>query len=174
VSLHELYLALLAGGLVVLVSIVATRIAERVGLPSLLLFLGVGVLLGEDVVGIRFDNAQLAQNLGTAALAVILIEGGLATTWSDIRSVVAPAGVLASLGVGVSTTVTALGAHYLLNIGWQQSLLLGARSAIAAPGRRPARGRVRLQRCAEHHPGVTAQRAPVAPARGVVHRQPCL
>ncbi|HKC27917.1 MAG TPA: potassium/proton antiporter [Jatrophihabitans sp.] len=125
-SLHELYLALLAGGLVVLVSIVATRIAERVGLPSLLLFLGVGVLLGEDVVGIRFDNAQLAQNLGTAALAVILIEGGLATTWSDIRSVIAPAGVLASLGVGVSTTVTALGAHYLLGIGWQQSLLLGA------------------------------------------------
>jgi cell volume regulation protein A len=125
-TLEQLYLALLAGGLVVLVSIVATRVAVRVGLPSLLLFLGLGLLLGEDVLGIRFDDAQLAQNLGTAALAVILVEGGLTTTWSDIRAVVAPAGVLATAGVGASAGVTALGAHYLLDLGWQQSLLLGA------------------------------------------------
>jgi cell volume regulation protein A len=125
-TLHQLYVTLLAGGVVVLVSIVATRVAERVGLPSLLLFLGLGVLLGEDVIGFEFSNAQLAQNLGTAALAVILIEGGLTTAWSDIRAVVAPAGVLATVGVGVSTVVTALGAHYLLAFGWQQALLLGA------------------------------------------------
>jgi cell volume regulation protein A len=125
-TLQQLYVTLLAGGLVVLVSIVATRVASRVGLPSLLLFLGVGVLVGEDVLGFEFNDPQVAQNLGTAALAVILIEGGLTTTWSDIRAVVAPAGVLASLGVGVSTAVTAVGAHYLLALGWQQSLLLGA------------------------------------------------
>jgi cell volume regulation protein A len=125
-SLQQLYVALLAAGLVVLVSIVATRVASRVGLPSLLLFLALGVVLGEDVLGIEFNDAQLAQNLGTAALAVILIEGGLTTRWSDIRSVVAPAGVLASAGIGVSTTVTAVGAHYLVNLGWQQALLMGA------------------------------------------------
>jgi cell volume regulation protein A len=125
-SLQQLYVALLAGGLVVLVSIVATRVASRLGLPSLLLFLGLGVLLGEDVLGIKFDDAQLAQNLGTAALAVILVEGGLTTRWSEIRSVIAPAGVLASVGVGVSTAVTALAAHVLLGFGWQQALLLGA------------------------------------------------
>ena len=125
-SLQHLYEALLVGGLVVLISIVATRVASRVGLPSLLLFLALGVVLGEDVIGITFDDAQLAQDLGTAALAVILIEGGLTTDWSEIRSVVAPAGVLASLGVGVSTVVTAAGAHLMLDIGWQQSLLLGA------------------------------------------------
>src|SRR3954454_2491538 len=78
-SLHELYLALLAGGVVVLASIGATRVASGLGLPSLLLFLGLGVVLGEDVLGIKFDDAQLAQNLGTAALAVILLEGGLTT-----------------------------------------------------------------------------------------------
>ena len=89
-SLHQLYLALLAGGLVILVSIAATRAATRIGLPSLLLFLGLGVVLGEDVIGLRFGNTQLAQNLGTAALAVILIEGGLTTRWSDIRSMLAP------------------------------------------------------------------------------------
>jgi cell volume regulation protein A len=125
-TLQQLYETLLAGGLVVLVSIAATRAASRAGLPSLLLFLGVGVLLGEDVLGFRFDNAQLAQNLGTAALAVILVEGGLTTTWSEIRAAVAPAGALASVGVGVSTLVTAVGGHYLLGLGWQQALLLGA------------------------------------------------
>jgi cell volume regulation protein A len=126
VSLHQLYLVLLAGGLVLLVSVIATRVASRVGLPSLLLFLGVGVLLGEDVIGIKFDNATLARNLGIAALAVILIEGGLTTRWSDIRSVLAPAGVLATVGVGISTAVTAAGAHLLLGFDWQLALLLGA------------------------------------------------
>ncbi|HVT22548.1 MAG TPA: potassium/proton antiporter [Mycobacteriales bacterium] len=125
-SLQHLYLALLAGGLVVLVSIVATRVAARIGLPSLLLFLALGVLLGEDVLGISFDDARLAQSLGTSALAIILIEGGLTTRWADIRRSVAPAGVLATLGVGISTVVTATGAHLLVNLSWQLSLLIGA------------------------------------------------
>ena len=114
VSLQQLYLTLLAGGAVLLVSIAATRVASRVGLPSLLLFLALGVVLGEDVIGINFNNAQLAQNLGTAALAVILIEGGLTTRWADVRHLVAPGAVLATLGVGISTIITAAGAHYLL------------------------------------------------------------
>ncbi|MGN6606161.1 MAG: potassium/proton antiporter [Jatrophihabitans sp.] len=125
-TLHELYLALVVGGLVVLASIGATRLAAGVGLPSLLLFLGVGVLLGEDVIGIHFSDARLAQDLGTAALAVILIEGGLATRWADVRAQLAPAGVLATVGVGVSSVVTALGVHWLLGLSWQLSLLLGA------------------------------------------------
>jgi cell volume regulation protein A len=95
-------------------------------LPSLLLFLGLGMLLGEGVLGIEFSDRQLAQNLGTAALAIILVEGGLTTRWSEIRSLLAPAGVLATVGVGISTLVTALGVHYLLDLGWQQALLLGA------------------------------------------------
>lgn len=125
-SLHELYLTLLIAGVVVLVSIIATRVAAGVGLPSLLLYLGVGLLLGDGVIGIDFDNAQLAQDLGTAALAIILVEGGLTTTWSDIRPLLRPAGVLATLGVGISTIVTALGAHLLLGFNWQAALLLGA------------------------------------------------
>lgn len=126
VSLPQLYLALLVGGIVVLVSVVATRLASRIGLPSLLLFLGLGVVLGENVLGIKFDNARLAQSLGTSALAVIVIEGGLTTRWSDIRPVLAPAGVLATLGVGVSTVITALGAHLFLQLRWQLCLLIGA------------------------------------------------
>ena len=125
-TLHQLYLAMLAGGLVLLASIIATRVASRVGLPSLLLFLAVGVLLGESVLGLQFDDAQLAQDLGTAALGVILVEGGLTTRFGDIRKVLAPAAILATVGVVVSTVVTAAGVHLLLGIEWQLALLLGA------------------------------------------------
>jgi cell volume regulation protein A len=125
-TLHDLYLTLLVAAVVVLVSIVATRVASNVGLPSLLIYLGVGLILGSDVLGITFDNAQLAENLGSAALAVILIEGGLATRWGEIRGVMAPAISLATLGVAVSAVATALGAHLILDYSWQVSLLLGA------------------------------------------------
>jgi cell volume regulation protein A len=125
-SLPELYLALLAGGLVLLTSIVGTRLASRVGLPSLLLFLAFGVAIGVDGLGLRFDDAELARNLGTTALAVILVEGGLTTRFRDVRHVLAPAVVLATVGLVVSTAVTAAGAHFLLGMNWQLALLLGA------------------------------------------------
>ncbi|BBZ26118.1 putative Na(+)/H(+) antiporter [Mycolicibacterium madagascariense] len=125
-SLHELYLALLIGGAVLLASIVGTRVATRVGFPSLLLFLLVGVAIGEDGLGLQFDDVELARNIGTAALAVILVEGGLTTRFADIRKVLAPAGALATIGVVISMVVTAVGAHLLLGMDWQLALLLGA------------------------------------------------
>ncbi|WP_457209258.1 potassium/proton antiporter [Mycobacteroides abscessus] len=125
-SLHQLYLDLLIGGLVLLASIVGTRVATRIGFPSLLFFLLVGVVLGEDGLGLEFDNVELARNVCTAALAVILVEGGLTTRFADIRKVLAPAGALATVGVVVSTIVTAFGAHVLLRMDWQLALLLGA------------------------------------------------
>jgi potassium/hydrogen antiporter len=125
-TLPQLYLVLLVSGTVLLASIVAAQAASRIGLPSLLLFLGVGVLVGEDVIGLRFDDAQLAQALGTAALALILIEGGLTTQWQDVRRQLVPAGLLASVGVLVSLGVTAAGAHFLLDLPWHLALLLGA------------------------------------------------
>src|SRR5829696_310879 len=125
-TLQQLYLVLLAGGLVLLASIIATRAATTVGLPALLLFLGVGVIVGEDGLGLHFENYLLADHLGTVALAIILIEGGLTTRFSDIRRVLAPAGMLATVGVGVSMVITAAGAHLLLGMDWQLALLLGA------------------------------------------------
>ncbi|UQA91547.1 potassium/proton antiporter [Streptomyces halobius] len=125
-TLQELYLALLVGGAVLLASIAAARMAHRIGLPGLLLFLAVGVILGEDVLGLEFDDAGLAQSLGIAALAVILVEGGLTTQWTDVRRLLLPAGVLATVGVAVSVMVTAAGAHWLLGMDWHLALLLGA------------------------------------------------
>lgn len=125
-SLHQLYLALLIGGVVLLASIVGTRVATRVGFPSLLFFLLVGMVLGSDGLGLKFDDVELARNVGTTALAVVLVEGGLTTRFADIRDVLAPAGALATVGVLISTMVTAVGAHMLLRLDWQLALLLGA------------------------------------------------
>ncbi|HLR99560.1 potassium/proton antiporter [Mycolicibacillus parakoreensis] len=125
-TMEQLYLALLAGGLVLLASIIGTRVASRVGLPSLLLFLAVGMAIGDGGLGLVFDNYELARDLGMAALGIILVEGGLTTRFAEVRSVLAPAGVLATLGVGISTAVTATGAHLLLGMEWQLALLLGA------------------------------------------------
>ena len=126
VELGDLYLMLAVGAGVVLVSVAAARVATRVGLPVLLAYLGIGLLLGEDVLGLRFDDAALAQALAIAALAVILVEGGISTKLSDFRPVLAPATVLATVGVFISTAITAAAAHLLLGINWHLSLLLGA------------------------------------------------
>jgi cell volume regulation protein A len=126
VTLPQLYLVVLIGCVTVLLSIAALRATQRLGLPALLVFLGAGLVLGEDGVGILFEDFELAQALGTFALALILIEGGLSTRWQAISKQVAPAGMLATVGVGVSVAVTALGAHFLLGFDWQLALTIGA------------------------------------------------
>ncbi|GGV18661.1 K+/H+ antiporter [Actinomadura cremea] len=125
-TLQQLYVVLLIGGAVLLASITAARVAYRAGLPSLVFFLAAGVILGEGGLGLQFEDAQLAQALGTGALALILVEGGLTTPWSGVRRLLAPAGVLAIVGVAVSMLVTAAGAHLLLGMEWRLALLLGA------------------------------------------------
>jgi len=115
--------ALAVGALVVLVAAVALRLSERLGLPSLLLYLGLGVALGESGLGIQFEDVRLTQTLAEAALVVILSEGGLTTRWADARRVIAPSTVLATVGVLVSILVTAGAAMLLLDIPWVLALL---------------------------------------------------
>ncbi|WP_280672320.1 potassium/proton antiporter [Kitasatospora sp. MAP12-44] len=109
-----------------MVAVVAVRISTRSGLPSLLLYLGIGVVIGQNGLGVTFNNAQLTQVIGYAALVVILAEGGLKTSWREIKPVMPAATVLATLGVGISVFVTAAGAHWLVGFDWRMSLLLGA------------------------------------------------
>ena len=122
----ELYVLLAVGTAVVLISVAAARIASRAGIPVLLAYLAVGLLVGEEGLGIRFDNAALAQSLALAALSVILVEGGITTKLSDFRPVFAPAAVLATLGVFISVAVTAVATYILLDVSWQLALLLGS------------------------------------------------
>ncbi|SEG92138.1 cell volume regulation protein A [Thermomonospora echinospora] len=107
-------------------AILAVRLSHRLGLPSLLAYLGLGLLIGESGFGINFDNAELAQTLGWAALVVILVEGGLTTNWRNVRSAVPVALALATLGIAVSIVVVAVAAHWLLALNWRLAFLLGA------------------------------------------------
>jgi potassium/hydrogen antiporter len=118
--------ALAVGALVVLVAAVALRLADRVGLPSLLLYLALGVALGEGGLGVQFEDFPMAQTLGVAALVVILAEGGLTTRWGDVRGAIGPGLMLATVGVAVSVVVTAGIAVWLLDFSWGYALLLGA------------------------------------------------
>src|SRR4051794_10458285 len=83
--MDELPIVLGAGGAVLLVAVIAVRFSIRLGLPSLLLYLAIGVIIGEAGFGVRFDNPELTQSLGLAALVMILTEGGLTTRWTAVK-----------------------------------------------------------------------------------------
>ncbi|MFF5968036.1 potassium/proton antiporter [Streptomyces collinus] len=126
-TVHHLNQLLLVCSLVLLVAVAAVRISSRSGLPSLLVYLGIGVAMGQDGVGdIHFDNAELTQVIGYAALVVILAEGGLGTKWKEIKPALPAATALALAGVAVSVGVTASAAHYLIGLEWRQALIIGA------------------------------------------------
>ena len=125
-DVHQLDSVLLVGSAVTLLAVLAVRFSSRVGLPSLLIYLLMGVLLGESVIGIKFENAELAHALGFGALAIILAEGGLTTNWRETRGSVRLGVSLATVGVTVSVGVVALGAHYVLGMPWELAVLLGA------------------------------------------------
>jgi cell volume regulation protein A len=126
VDVHELDRVLLAGAAVLLVAIMAVRLSGRLGLPSLLIYLGMGLVLGESGIGIKFEDAEMAHALGFAALVIILTEGGLTTRWNEVRPMMPLGVVLATVGVAVSVGVVASVAHYVLGLDWQVAVLLGA------------------------------------------------
>ncbi|MFF9865161.1 potassium/proton antiporter [Streptomyces sp. NPDC013953] len=126
-TVHQLNELLLISALVLLVAVAAVRISSRSGLPSLLLYLGIGIAMGQDGIGhVAFDNAELTQVIGYAALVVILAEGGLGTKWKEIRPALPAAALLSTVGVAVSVGVTATAAHYLVGLDWRQALIIGA------------------------------------------------
>ncbi len=117
---------LLVGAGVLLLAILAVRVSVGFGLPTLLLYLLMGVALGESGLGVSFDDAGAAHALGFAALMLILAEGGLTTHWPEIRPVMRLGVSLATVGVAVSVLVMAVFAHYVLGLSWQLAILLGA------------------------------------------------
>jgi len=125
-DVHTLNQGLLAGTGVLLIAIIAVRASVRAGLPSLLLYLLIGVVLGDSGLGVNFSDAELANALGFAALVVILAEGGLTTNWSEMKPVARMGLSLATVGVAVSVAVVAVTAHFLFGMSWQLSVLLGA------------------------------------------------
>ncbi len=122
----DLGVVLGAGAAVLLISVLAVRVSVRLGLPSLLLYLGIGLLIGEGGFGINFEDAELTQALGLSAIVLILAEGGLTTRWDKVRPALGVGLVLSTVGVAVSVGVTGVALHYLLDFEWRIALLWGA------------------------------------------------
>lgn len=118
---------LLAGAGVLLAALGAARLSSYLGLPSLLLFLFLGVGVG---LWVEFDNAGLAHDLGFAALVLILAEGGFTTKWREMRPILSMAGLLATVGICVSIAAMTAFGYFVLGLDLATSLLLGA---ITAP-----------------------------------------
>lgn len=118
---------LLIGSSLILVSATITKISENLGVPSLLLFLAIGIIAGtEGFSGIEFNNARLPQSIGIIALIYILFAGGLDTSWPSVRPVAAEAISLSTLGVLLTAVLVAVFAVYLLGLSLYSGLLLGA------------------------------------------------
>jgi cell volume regulation protein A len=111
---------------VVLLGVLAVRVSVRLGLPSLLVYLGIGIVLGESVLGIPFDDAGLTEAAGWGALVLILSEGGLTTRWAAVRPALWVGVALATAGVAVSIVVVGVGLHVILDLEWRTAFLWGA------------------------------------------------
>src|SRR5262245_58560420 len=111
---------LLAVGVLLALSALSPRATLGTGLPLALVFLGVGILAGREVGGIAFDDVPLAYRMGTAALALILFDGGLNTPWSVVKRGLRPAGLLASFGVGATAVLVAVAARFF-GLPWGQA-----------------------------------------------------
>lgn len=119
--------ALLIGSALLVAAVLASKASSRLGIPSLLLFLVVGMLAGEDGPGgIPFDDAPLAQSLGVVALAIILYTGGLETRWESVSALVWRALSLSTAGVLLTTGLVGAFASWCLHISLLEGLLLGA------------------------------------------------
>ncbi|WP_226036494.1 potassium/proton antiporter [Aquibacillus saliphilus] len=113
--------------LLLIVSVLVTKFSSRLGVPSLVLFIGVGMVVGSDGLNIiYFDNAKVAQMIGIFSLVVILFEGGLQTKWSTIRPVMAPAVSLATIGVLITAIIVAVFAKYIFGFTWLEAFLIGS------------------------------------------------
>src|SRR4051794_7978860 len=117
----------LAGGAMLAAGIGATLIAGRLRLPGLVLFLGLGMLIGSDSLGwVDFDNYRLARTIGIIALALILFEGGLTAGFSDLRPVAWPAISLAFIGTLVTAALAGAAAKLLFGFSTLESFLVGS------------------------------------------------
>ena len=126
-ALDNINIFILLGALLAMAGILSSLVALRFGAPLLLIFIVVGMLAGESGPGgIAFNDVQMVFTVGSIALALILFDGGLRTRFATFRSVLAPAGTLATIGVLVTSALVAPAAVYLFNLSWLEGLLLGA------------------------------------------------
>src|SRR6478735_7302021 len=125
---HDAELILIAGGLLA-AGIVGALLADRVRVPALLLFLGLGMLAGSEGIGeLHFSNYELARTLGTIALVLILFEGGLTSGWREIRPVLGTAASLATVGTLATALLAGVAAKWIFGLSWLEGMIVGSAS----------------------------------------------
>lgn len=118
---------LLGASALLLLGILASKLSSRLGVPTLLVFLLVGMLAGsEGPGGIYFDDPKIAQSLGVVSLILILYAGGLETLWSEIRPILLPGLLLSTFGVLATALLVGWFARLVLGFSWLEGFLLGA------------------------------------------------
>jgi potassium/hydrogen antiporter len=118
---------ILLAAVLLLFGVISSKFSARVGVPVLILFLGVGMLAGsEGLGGIAFEDYRLAHGIGTVALAFILFDGGLSTSMASVRMAWRPALSLATVGVVVTSLATGAAAAWLLELPLLEGMLLGS------------------------------------------------
>ncbi len=126
-SLDSVSIAILLGAVLIMAGILSSLLALRFGAPLLLVFLLIGLLAGDSGPGrLQFDDLRTTYLVGSVALALILFDGGLRTRFQNIRAVMAPSMVLATIGVLLTAMITAPVAKYVLDLNWTEALLVGA------------------------------------------------
>lgn len=109
------------------VSVVSSKLSDRLAIPVLLLFLTIGMLAGSEGIGkLYFNNAQLAKSIGVIALVFIIFSGGLDTNWKDTKAVVWPGIILSTVGVLLTAIITGFFAIYVLKFSFLEGMLLGS------------------------------------------------
>jgi len=125
--LDSFSVAILLGATLIMAGILSSLVALRFGAPLLLVFMGVGLLAGASGPGgIVFSDVGTTYLVGSVALALILFDGGLRTKFQNIRAVLVPSVVLATIGVLLTAVITAPVARYALDMSWTEALLVGA------------------------------------------------
>lgn len=120
-------LSLLAAGVVMITCIVCSKLSNRLGLPSLLIFIGLGMLFGSDgLLKIPFANYDFAQQICSIALIFIMFYGGFGMRWSTAKPVAVKATLLSSAGVILTAVLTGVFCHFALGFSWLEGLLLGS------------------------------------------------
>ncbi|MGL4862123.1 MAG: potassium/proton antiporter, partial [Cetobacterium sp.] len=118
---------ILIAGIIILLSLLSIRISKKLEIPLLIMFLLVGMLAGSEGIGrIYFDNALVAQNLGTIALMFIIFSGGLETKKGDVKKSLYPSGTLATLGVLLTAGLSGVAVYYLTDFTLKEALLFSA------------------------------------------------
>ncbi len=118
---------LLLFSVVVIACVLCNQLTDRIGVPMLLAFIGVGMLCGEDgLLGISFENYGGTENICTCALIFIIFYGGFSTKWSEALPVAGRSVLLSTAGVFLTAALVGIFCHYILGFPWLEAMLTGS------------------------------------------------